>query len=116
MIEIGASTLGFRHDSLDVALHEIARQGFRMVDVVMIPSYCPHFNPVTAGAAEKEALKEQLSELELRVAALNVGEGLLGIPKQREAAMTFSRASAGICRATGRLCDHDAIRRGACTW
>ena len=45
MIPLGCSTLGFRFDPLDVALSEIAAQGFHLVDIAMYPGYCPHFNP-----------------------------------------------------------------------
>lgn len=101
MIKLGASTLGFRHDPLDVALNEISAQGFRKVDVVMIPSYCPHFDPMRATPAEKSELQARLEELGLRTAALNVGEGLLGIPGWRDAAMAFSRASLEYARQLG---------------
>ncbi len=93
MIELGASTLSFRHDPLDVALQELSALGFRKIDLVMIPSYCSHFNPVTASQQEKDQLKARLGELKLAVSTLNTGDGLLGIPQLRERALAFAKAS-----------------------
>jgi sugar phosphate isomerase/epimerase len=93
MINLGASTLGYRHDSLDVALREISAHGFHKCDIVMLSSYCAHFNPVTASADEKAKLQSQLKELGLSIATLNVGDGLLGIPAQREGALKWASAS-----------------------
>ncbi len=101
MIELGASTLGFRHDSLDVALDTISALGFRKVDLLMISGYCPHFNPLTAGASEKEALKARLARLGLSVATLNTGEGLLGVPAQRDLLLEYARASLDLARELG---------------
>ncbi len=100
-IPLGASTLGYRFDSLDVALREIAGQGFDLVDIAMISGYCPHFNPVTATAGDQEALQEQLQDLGLGVATLNVGEGLFGNPAARDAQMAFVRASLRLARRLG---------------
>jgi sugar phosphate isomerase/epimerase len=100
-IPLGASTLGYRFDSLDVALREIAGQGFDLVDLAMIPSYCPHFNPVTATENAQEALQEQLEDLGLRVATLNVSHGLFGNPAARDAQMAFVRASLRLAQRLG---------------
>lgn len=100
-IPLGCSTLGFRFDPLDVALAEIAGQGFRLVDLAMYPSYCPHFNPLTATEAEQAALQERLAGHGLAVAALNATEGLLGIPEQRERALAYARASLRLAQRLG---------------
>ncbi|MGH2617324.1 MAG: sugar phosphate isomerase/epimerase family protein [Thermomicrobiales bacterium] len=101
MISLGCSTLGFRRDQLDVALAEIAAQGFTLVDLAMYPSYCPHFNPLTASAAEKAALRDQLAGHGMRVATLNATDGLLGIPAQREYALDYARASLRLAQEVG---------------
>ena len=101
MNEIGCSTLGFRFDPLEVALAEIAAQGFPVVDLAMYPSYCPHFNPLTAAEAEKAALRRNLDERGLRVATINATDGLLGQPADRERAMAYARASLGLARELG---------------
>lgn len=101
MIEIGCSTLGFRFEPLAVALDEIAAQGFRRVDIVMIGSYCPHFDPVGAGAAEEERLAEGLAARRLAVATLNTGDGLLGRPGDRERALRHARASLRLAHRLG---------------
>jgi sugar phosphate isomerase/epimerase len=92
MIPLGCSTLGFRRDPLDVALSEIASQGFHLIDIAMYPSYCPHFNPQTATAAETSALEALLNKHGLTVATINASDGLLGNPSQREQALTYGRA------------------------
>ena len=102
MVPLGCSTLGFRFDSLDTALDEIAGQGFQVVDIAMYPGYCPHFNPLTATEAEKAALAEQLADRQMTLATINATEGLLGIPAHREQAMAYARA-----------CLHMAQRLGA---
>jgi sugar phosphate isomerase/epimerase len=101
MIPLGCSTLGYRFDPLDVALDEIAAQGFHLVDIAMYPSYCPHFNPVTATPAETSALQSQLDQHGLTVAALNATDGLLGIPEQREQALAYARASLQLAQYLG---------------
>lgn len=93
MIPLGCSTLGFRLDSLETALDEIAMQGFHLVDLAMYPSYCPHFNPLTASPAEVAVLQALLDEHGLKVATINATDGLLGVPEQREQALAYARAS-----------------------
>lgn len=101
MVPLGCSTLGFRHDPLEVALAEIAAQGFYLVDLAMYPSYCPHFNPLTATPDEKGALQGKLAEHGMAVATLNATDGLLGVPDQREQALAFARASLRLARELG---------------
>jgi fructoselysine 3-epimerase len=101
MIELGASTLGFRHDSLDIALQEIKDAGFEFIDIAMYPSYCPHFNPLTASEGEKEKLQTKVNDLSLKVATLNAGDGILGSPEHREIAITFAKASMKLAKTLG---------------
>jgi hypothetical protein len=77
MIEIGCSTLGFRFDSLDTALTEIQAQGFRRLDVVMVPSYCPHFDVLGSSENEQVELQEKLSSKGFALSTLNTGDGRL---------------------------------------
>jgi sugar phosphate isomerase/epimerase len=100
-IPLGCSTLGFRRDPLDVALSEIAAQGFHLVDMAMYPSYCPHFNPQTATAAETSALETLLQDHGLTVATLNATDGLLGNPAQREQALAYARACLDLAHRLG---------------
>jgi sugar phosphate isomerase/epimerase len=100
-IPLGCSTLGFRLDPLDIALSEIAAQGFHLVDIAMYPSYCPHFNPLAATAAETSALRAKLDERGLSVATLNASDGLLGIAAQREQALAYARASMQLAQRLG---------------
>jgi sugar phosphate isomerase/epimerase len=100
-IPLGCSTLGFRFDPLDVALGEIASQSFRLVDIAMYPSYCPHFNPQTATAAETGALETLLHDHGLAVATINATDGLLGNPAQRDQALTYARACLNLAHRLG---------------
>ncbi|MDF2760293.1 MAG: oxidoreductase domain protein [Thermomicrobiales bacterium] len=101
LIPLGCSTLGFRLDPLDVALSEIALQGFHLVDIAMYPSYCPHFNPQTATPAETSGLETLLDEHGLTVATLNATDGLLGNPEQREQALAYARACLDLAHRLG---------------
>src|SRR5215218_6855355 len=101
MIPLGCSTLGFRRDPLDVALSEIASQGFHLVDIAMYPSYCPHFNPRTATAAETSALETLLHDHGLAVATINATDGLLGNPAQREQALAYAHACLDLANRLG---------------
>ncbi|MCD6028890.1 MAG: xylose isomerase [Thermomicrobiales bacterium] len=93
MIEIGCSTLGFRFDSLDTALTEIQAQGFRRLDVVMVPSYCPHFDVLGSSENEQVELQEKLSSMGFALSTLNTGDGRLGDPARRQGAIDHARAS-----------------------
>jgi len=101
MIEIGCSTLSFRHDSLDTALNEIAAQGFRRIDVVMVPSYCPHFDVLNSTPAEKDALQETLTELGFVPSTLNTGDGRFGDPERRQLAVDHARACLPLAQKLG---------------
>ena len=100
-IPLGCSTLGFRLDPLDVALTEIAAQGFHLVDLAIYPGYCPHFNPLTASQDEQRALADDLKRRGLTVSTLNAGDGLLGVPASRERALEYARASLRLARDLG---------------
>jgi len=67
----------------------------------MISGYCPHFNPVTASGREKAWLKARLEDLRLRVATLNVGDGLLGDPARHEGMLKWAVASLELARELG---------------
>jgi sugar phosphate isomerase/epimerase len=101
MVALGCSTLGFRFDPLEVALQEIAAQGFGLVDIAMYPGYCPHFDPTTASPAAVDALHTSLDEKGLAVATLNAGNGLLGNAADRQRQMDFIRASLRLARKLG---------------
>lgn len=101
MIEIGCSTLGFRFDPLDTALAEIEAQGFRWLDVVMVPSYCPHFDVLASSADEQAALHETLSSKGFTLSTLNTGAGRLGDPAHRQLAIDHARACLQLARKLG---------------
>ena len=101
MIPIGCSTLGFRFDPLNVALERIHAEGFRRLDLVMVPSYCPHFNALSATASDREALRETLGQMGFSVATLNTGDGQLGGSDRREMAIDYARASLSLAQQLG---------------
>ena len=92
MIEIGCSTLGYRHDSLDTALAEIASQGFRRLDLVTAPSIAPTSTCLTSFAGSKDALQEKLSEMGFTLSTLNTGARPLWRPALRQLAIDHARA------------------------
>ncbi len=100
-IPLGCSTLGFRLDPLDVALTEIAAQGFHLVDLAMYPGYSPHFNPLSATPDERRVLTDELERRGLTVATLNAGDGLLGVPASRERAVEYAGASLRLAKDLG---------------
>lgn len=100
-IVLGASTLGYRHDRLEVALDEIAASGFDLVDIAMYPRYCPHFNALTATESEIACLEERLAARSLDVAVLNAADGLLGVTNSREQALDYARAALRLARRLG---------------
>ena len=53
------STLGYADYSLDVAAREIARRGFRQVELAHMVSYCTHYDPWRAEPAAVLALLAQ---------------------------------------------------------
>lgn len=101
MIELGASTLGFRHNTLDEALQAIKAQGFHAVDVCAYPNYCPHINPVTATQHDVQELKQKLADLGLSVAAVNAGDGRFGSSEHHAHAVTFTRAALDMAAVLG---------------
>jgi sugar phosphate isomerase/epimerase len=101
MIEIGCSTLGFRFDSLSTALSEIDAQGFRRLDLVMVPSYCPHFDVRASSEEAQDALQEKLSSMGFALSTLNTGDGRLGDAAQRALAIDHARASLSLGQKLG---------------
>jgi sugar phosphate isomerase/epimerase len=99
--EIGCSTLGWHFFDLDTALSEIKSLQFGLLDIAMIPSFCPHFDPVRATAAEKDALKRSVREAGFKVATLNTFSGFLGESEDRESALAFLRASLALAKEFG---------------
>ena len=102
MIEIGCSTLGFRFDSLDTALAEIEAQGFRRLDLVMVPSYCPHFDVLASSAQKQDALQEKLGQM----SASNGFEGrvvLIADDEMGESDCRVEWADGGVEREAGRI-------------
>jgi sugar phosphate isomerase/epimerase len=93
MIEIGCSTLGFRFDPLDTALAEIEAQGFRWLDLVMVPSYCPHFDVLASTDQQQDALQQKLTDMGFTLSTLNTGDGRFGDPARRQRAIAHARAS-----------------------
>ncbi len=99
--ELGCSTLGWHFFNLDTALSEIKSLQFGFLDIAMIPTFCPHFDPVLATRAEKDALKRFVSEAGFRVATLNTFSGFLGASEDRESALAFLRASLELAKELG---------------
>lgn len=99
--ELGCSTLGWHFFDLDTALSEIKSLQFGFLDIAMIPSFCPHFDPVVATRAEKDKLKRFVTEAGFRVATLNTFSGFIGASDDRESALAFLRASLELAKELG---------------
>lgn len=94
-IQLGCSTIVYREESLEVALAQIALHQFHSVDIGMIPSFCPHFNPLLASEGEKAKLGEQLKNMNLVVSTLNVCSGDL---KKRDEEIKFIKSSLDLAK------------------
>jgi sugar phosphate isomerase/epimerase len=101
MIEIGCSTLGFRFDPLDIALAAIKSEGYRWLDLVMVPSYCPHFDVLAASRQERDDLRDKLFGMGFSLSTLNTGDGRLGDRDRRHQAIDHARASLKLGQALG---------------
>ncbi len=91
--EIGCSTLGWHFFDLDTALSEMRALRFAVVDIAMIPTFCPHFDPLKASRSEKADLKRAVKQSGFRIATLNTFSGFLGASPDRDSALEFLRAS-----------------------
>jgi len=92
MMEIGCSTICFRKLGVNEALERIVDLGFRSVDIGMVRGFCPHFDPLAATEPERDEFVERVSALPLDVATLNVGQGALNKPGERDGQMEFVRS------------------------
>lgn len=99
--EMGCSTLGWHFFDLATALREIGSLRFEVIDIAMIPTFCPHFDPVAATPAETAALKRSVGAAGFRVATLNTFSGYLGASDDRDSALAFLRASLKLARDLG---------------
>lgn len=62
--------------TLDRALSGISRAGFRYVELVAIPDYCPHIEPGEMADEDIDGLKDQLTQHGLTPIALSVAADL----------------------------------------
>jgi sugar phosphate isomerase/epimerase len=100
-MRLAASTLGYRHDTLNVALREIAGSGFTEIDIGAISSYCPHFDVMGANEAAATALEAEVADLGLKVMTLNTGEGKFGDPKSQDRGMEGMKKALVIAQRLG---------------
>jgi sugar phosphate isomerase/epimerase len=100
-MRLGASTLGFRHDSMDVALDAIASAGFVHVDLAVISSYCPQFDVMNGTSAEIVALGEKLAAKGLKPVTLNAGEGMFGDQSSEARALEGALKALAMAKALG---------------
>jgi sugar phosphate isomerase/epimerase len=100
-MNLGASTLGFRHDSMDVALAAISAAGFVRVDLAVISSYCPQFDVMHGTKSEIAGLGRKLVALGLQPVTLNAGEGMFGDPASEGRAMEGALKALTMAKALG---------------
>lgn len=72
---IGCSTATFRYTPLDDALDRIQASGVEVIDLWMIPNWCPHFDPMSSTSLARRELKERIESRGLRLASCRVGSG-----------------------------------------
>jgi len=99
--EIGCSTLGWHFFDLKTALSEMRALRFGVVDIAMIPTFCPHFDPLKASRSEKAELKRTVQESGFRIATLNTFSGFLGAGPDRDSALEFLRSSMELAKDLG---------------
>ena len=116
--EIGCSTLGWHFFDLETALSEMRALRFGIVDIAMIPTFCPHFDPVEASRNEKAKLKRSLQESGFQIATLNTFSGFLGASADRDSALAFLRASLELGKELGAygLCVQSGQPRSEPEW
>jgi len=73
---LGISTLVFRESELDDALEKISRTKMKTIDLsIILPSFCPHYNPLATDRTDDLILKELIESYDLKVSTLNVVPG-----------------------------------------
>lgn len=81
---IGCSTLAFRKANLDKALDSISSAGFNKVEIVMVPDFCSHLDPLNVSEKEIDALKANLKKKNFSVNAITVNPGPLNLDNSGE--------------------------------
>jgi len=72
----GVSTILFRELPLEKALEKISKTKLKLIDLtIVLPKFCPHYNPLNTNSEDDKKLKELIESYELKVSTLNVSPG-----------------------------------------
>ena len=82
--DIGCSTLAFRKVDLYKALDSISNTGFNKAEIVMVPNFCPHLDPLEMSDKEIDAVAKNLKDRNLSVNAITVNPGALNLEKSSD--------------------------------
>ena len=74
-MRIGCSTGTFRCAPLDDALDRIRAGGSEVIDLLVSPFWCPHFDPLSATALARRELRERIAGRGLRLCAIRAATG-----------------------------------------
>jgi sugar phosphate isomerase/epimerase len=81
----GCSSLTFRNLPLSEALERISKNGFRFIDISIIPpDFCPHFDPVSASQLDIDGLNLSLKEFNLAPVSIDIVPGYFNSGKASE--------------------------------
>jgi predicted dehydrogenase/sugar phosphate isomerase/epimerase len=90
---LGISTLVFREFSLREAMERISKTGMMKIDLsIILPTFCPHYNPLTAAKEDDLKLKELVDSFGFTVATVNVVPGYFNTDSAEKVAH-FARRS-----------------------
>ena len=90
---LACSTMIFRELDVLESLDLIAGEGFKDVDLCIVPGVCPHFDLDNYDAGSVSRLKEHLAKRELSVVCLTLWPGYLN---SRKADKTLSQVERGV--------------------
>ena len=76
---IGCSSISFRHLTLPGALDKVQALGFSVLDIGVLPTFCPHIDLRRWTAEDTKALAANLAERGLRLSSLNVNVSGLAV-------------------------------------
>jgi predicted dehydrogenase/sugar phosphate isomerase/epimerase len=91
-IRVTCSTLIYRDLDIFRALDLVAAAGFGLVDMCIVPNFCPHFDLKGYSTLDVERLREYLNGLRLSIVSLNVMPGYLNALKAENVTVLLKRS------------------------
>ncbi len=113
---IGCSTATFRYAFLDDALDRIHASGVEVIDVWMVPNWCPHFDPMSSTALARRELRDRITSRGLRLTALRAACGAYLINDERGPEIEGAYQSRSLELAAEIECPLLLVHTGRDTW